>query len=323
MSAAAPYSCGKIQELKKVKGKVVANGAAARALLQKLADRVQPIMNLHKWSVGTLREFYPGNAGLLGMNENRGSRILIRLRSATSADSFLPWHELLGTLLHELVHNEISSHSAAFYKMLDRLYDELDDFERRGITGPQSLPFSGKGRRLTDSTGFVARDLKSRRSAALAAAERRASLNAILPQGGKRLGGSQRGSSSLTAAQLRRRSLAAAERRISDEISCGCNGKVQLESRKRSASSGVVSRATQSKNKRTRHIPKAEVVHIDGEGSNEADDPHDNPQVRADAALAREIEQHQRLEFSKRKEMEAADEKLARALYLSSNPPGS
>lgn len=46
----------------------------------------------------------PGNAGL---NVNRGARIKVRLRQPGDKGSFLPYNSILGTLLHELVHNEI------------------------------------------------------------------------------------------------------------------------------------------------------------------------------------------------------------------------
>ena len=39
--------------------------------------------------------------GLLGMNVNRGQKILIRLRQPSDKTSFFPWEHLLGTMLHE------------------------------------------------------------------------------------------------------------------------------------------------------------------------------------------------------------------------------
>ena len=57
----------------------------ARRLLQRVADQVQPIMRAHGWRVASLQEFFPKNGGLLGMNVNRGGKILVRLRPARLA----------------------------------------------------------------------------------------------------------------------------------------------------------------------------------------------------------------------------------------------
>lgn len=53
-----------------------------------------------------------------------GRKIQVRLRRGTD-NSFYEFNHVLGTLLHELVHIEISAHSAAFYKMLDVLWEEV------------------------------------------------------------------------------------------------------------------------------------------------------------------------------------------------------
>lgn len=39
-------------------------------------------MEKRRWRVGKLAEFFPDNGGLLGLNVNRGQKILIRLRHA-------------------------------------------------------------------------------------------------------------------------------------------------------------------------------------------------------------------------------------------------
>jgi hypothetical protein len=43
---------------------------------------VNPLLQKRGWRVKLLCEFFPKNAGLLGMNVNRGSKILLRLRPA-------------------------------------------------------------------------------------------------------------------------------------------------------------------------------------------------------------------------------------------------
>jgi hypothetical protein len=70
-------------------------------------------------------EFYPTNGSLLGLNVNGGARIMIRLRPSHNRHEFLPWESLLGTLVHELVHNAIGEHSYDFYQMVDSLGEEV------------------------------------------------------------------------------------------------------------------------------------------------------------------------------------------------------
>lgn len=88
------------------------------------------------------------NPGLLGLNYNRGQKILLRLRPHESPGAFMDMESILGcvlcrrfaslvspacpphahahhthdknrTMLHELVHNEISEHSDRFYTRLE------------------------------------------------------------------------------------------------------------------------------------------------------------------------------------------------------------
>ena len=73
----------------------------AEVLLQRMASLVKPIMRKRGWTVQTLREFFPGNPMLLGLNVNRGKEIKIRLRPASNKKTFFPEHDLIGTLLHE------------------------------------------------------------------------------------------------------------------------------------------------------------------------------------------------------------------------------
>ena len=110
MAPALPHKCWEVNALKRRP-----RSDEAQVLLQRLADQVEPIMRAHQWRCTKLTEFVPKNAGLLGMNVNR-TKIMVRLRPAGALESFYPYEHLLGTLLHELVHMQISAHSAAFYK---------------------------------------------------------------------------------------------------------------------------------------------------------------------------------------------------------------
>ena len=86
------------------------NQKEAFALLDRAAAQVQPIMSKHKWTVAKLVEFYPKNAGLLGLNVNKGAQVKVRLRRGGDKNSFLPYNDVLGTLLHELCHNTHGNH---------------------------------------------------------------------------------------------------------------------------------------------------------------------------------------------------------------------
>ena len=87
----------------------------AQDLLQKIHDQVLPILIARKWKVHRLQEFYPKNENLLGMNVNRGWKIMIRLRDPYDENHFYPYTEVLGTMLHELVHMKIGPHNASFF----------------------------------------------------------------------------------------------------------------------------------------------------------------------------------------------------------------
>lgn len=78
---------------------------AADALhtLRKAASCVKPLMRKRGWRVGVLSEFVPEQANLLGLNINRGEQIQIRLRYAGDLNQFLPFDQVLDTLLHEYV----------------------------------------------------------------------------------------------------------------------------------------------------------------------------------------------------------------------------
>eukprot|EP00639_Heterosigma_akashiwo_P028201 CAMPEP_0194673506 /NCGR_PEP_ID=MMETSP0295-20121207/7095_1 /TAXON_ID=39354 /ORGANISM="Heterosigma akashiwo, Strain CCMP2393" /LENGTH=131 /DNA_ID=CAMNT_0039557447 /DNA_START=159 /DNA_END=551 /DNA_ORIENTATION=- len=114
--------------------------------------KVEPILKRRRWKIRLLCEFQPKDRGLLGMNVNRGQKVLIRMRPAHNPNSFYPYEHLLGTMLHEMAHMEIGPHNAAFQKLWDDLWDEVeqlmdDSFQRAKI--PEPTPsFSGVGHRL-------------------------------------------------------------------------------------------------------------------------------------------------------------------------------
>ncbi|KAL2154394.1 hypothetical protein VTH82DRAFT_3070 [Thermothelomyces myriococcoides] len=114
-------------------------------LLKRLAALVKPIMQARKWKVGTLSEMYPPEANLWGLNVNR-NHILIRLRSPHDCNQFLPFEQLIDTMLHELCHLVHGPHDHKFNALWDELRKELEQLMMKGHTGETN--FTGQGRRL-------------------------------------------------------------------------------------------------------------------------------------------------------------------------------
>lgn len=67
-------------------------------------------MQTHKFAVGVLTELAPHeHPGLLGLNENAGQAIKLRLRT-DKYDGFRLYSEVRRVLCHELTHNVWSDH---------------------------------------------------------------------------------------------------------------------------------------------------------------------------------------------------------------------
>lgn len=120
-------------------------GAEALHMLRKIASIVKPIMRQRNWRVGTLAEFYPSEARLLGLNTNHGDRIDLRLRYPGDENQFLPMDEIVDTMLHELCHIVHGPHSNHFFALWAKLRDEHQALTAKGYTGEG---FLGKGDRL-------------------------------------------------------------------------------------------------------------------------------------------------------------------------------
>ena len=116
----------------------------ALSILKDIAHRVSYLMREHKFKVDQLVEFYPKNKRLLGMNVNRGAKIMLRLRQPFNEEEFLPREDILGTMLHELTHNVYGPHNALFYKKLDELTARTWVIESQGLYDG----FIGRGRKL-------------------------------------------------------------------------------------------------------------------------------------------------------------------------------
>ncbi|KAL9262897.1 DNA-dependent metalloprotease WSS1-like protein [Drosera capensis] len=187
----------------------------AKRILERIAKQVQPIMRKRKWRGKVLSEFFPNNPSLLGLNVGGGVQVKLRLRRPNREWDFIPYNQVLDTMLHELCHNAHGPHNASFYQLWDELRKECEELISKGITGTAE-GFDLPGRRLG---GFSRQPpLPALRQTALAAAQKRQNLGALLPSGPQRLGGDKNIMSALSPIQA---AAMAAERRIQDEIWCG------------------------------------------------------------------------------------------------------
>ncbi|KAF1788577.1 WLM domain [Phytophthora cactorum] len=195
--------------------------AQAQQLLERLAAAVLPILTRRRFRVRRLREFFPKDGALLGMNVNRGAKIYVR-RSETEANArvVLSYEALLETLLHELTHMVHGPHNEAFYQYLEELKQEMEALMVRGLVGEEDIRFAdaGAGQRLGGNNISV-----PIRVAAVLAAKRREQYNSLLGgQTSRRLGSTSSGASNevLDPEALRRKMLEAAERRRRDYEHC-------------------------------------------------------------------------------------------------------
>eukprot|EP00968_Pinguiococcus_pyrenoidosus_P022554 scaffold3300_cov239-Pinguiococcus_pyrenoidosus.AAC.1 len=173
-------------------------------------------MERRSWHVKSLEEFLPTNPGLLGLNVNRRQAIKVRLRRNGSL-SFLPYEDILGTVLHELCHIVFSKHDKQFFALLDELWTEIETGASRlpAASAREPVAFSGSGKAVGGARKAATRDeMRSRR---LEAAQKRQKIQDLGKGSGRRLGG--RPLERLSPAELRRRVRAAAERRrVADTI---------------------------------------------------------------------------------------------------------
>lgn len=174
--------------------------------LRKIASLVKPIMRQRNWRVGTLCEFYPAEANLLGLNINRNEKICLRLRYPGDERQFLPIEQVTDTMLHELCHYVHGPHDEHFHALWDQLRDEHEALVRKGYTGEG---FLSDGKRL----GGQRIPMHEARRRARAAAEKR---KALTTGSGQKLGGAP----VMRGVDIRRVIADAAQRRIDIEKGC-------------------------------------------------------------------------------------------------------
>ncbi|GIL89244.1 hypothetical protein Vretifemale_17094 [Volvox reticuliferus] len=173
--------------------------------------------------------FQQANPHLLGLNIGGGGgrtrEIKVRLRPARDPNSFLPYESVLGTMLHELVHNVRGPHDSAFYKLLDEITAECEELMARGVGGT-GVGFDGPSCGRLGSHAFIPLHNPERgrlRDYALKAAEERAKRQRIMPTGPRRLGhGDGDGGHLQRYATPAEAAAAAAERRCRDNRWCPC-----------------------------------------------------------------------------------------------------
>ncbi|KAJ5280513.1 hypothetical protein N7478_005885 [Penicillium angulare] len=180
--------------------------AEALMILRKVASIVKPIMRQRAWRVGALCEFYPRQSNLLGINVNSGQKICLRLRYASDQRQFLPFEQVLDTMLHELCHIVHGPHNRDFHALWNQLRDEHEELVIKGYTGEG---FLSQGKRL----GGARIPLDEARRQARSAAEQRLVRS---KKSGQRLGGAP----VLRGTDMRKVRADAAQRRI--EVMNGC-----------------------------------------------------------------------------------------------------
>jgi hypothetical protein len=97
------------------------------------------VCQLHGFQVGELTELLPHeHPNLLGLNENMGQRISLRLRTQTY-DGLIAYRETRKVLLHELAHNKINSHPPEFKTLNSELNAQVAAYERKVKQGTKYL----------------------------------------------------------------------------------------------------------------------------------------------------------------------------------------
>lgn len=109
--------------------------------LQKLSTdpAVVHVCQLHGFQVGELTELLPHeHPNLLGLNENMGQRISLRLRTQ-NYEGLIAYREVRKVLLHELAHNKVNEHPPAFKILNSELNAQVEAYERQVRQGTNHL----------------------------------------------------------------------------------------------------------------------------------------------------------------------------------------
>ena len=110
--------------------------------MQKLSTdpAVVHVCQVHGFQVGEFTELLPHeHPNLLGLNENMGQRISVRLRTTNHYDGLIPYRDTRSVLLHELAHNKVNDHPPEFKILNSELNAQVEAFERRVQQGTNYL----------------------------------------------------------------------------------------------------------------------------------------------------------------------------------------
>lgn len=195
--------------------------SSALHLLKKIASLVKPLMRARGWRVRELGEFYPEQQNLLGLNINRGAKILLRLRYPSDKSLFMPVEQITDTMLHELAHIVHGPHDGKFQALWDQLRDEHEGLVLKGYTGEG---FLSEGRRLGGGSGSGSSSsrralipMHEARRLAREQAEKRKVQQTLGAGSGQRLGGAR----ARPGEDIRRVIVEAVERRNKTLKGCG------------------------------------------------------------------------------------------------------
>lgn len=117
------FKVGKISTLGLV------NDDVAQGYMTHIMQRLEFILQTRGWYVHHLREFYPRSLRLLGLNVQKGEEICIRFRIPGCKQQFLPFPEVMCTVLHELAHCLCSRHDKKFWELYASLVLECERLE--------------------------------------------------------------------------------------------------------------------------------------------------------------------------------------------------
>ncbi|KAJ3502467.1 hypothetical protein NLJ89_g8876 [Agrocybe chaxingu] len=130
----------------------LSNPDTALALLKRLSEdsAIRHVMEKHKFAVGLLTELAPHeHPKLLGLNQNAGQTILLRLRT-DKYDGFRLYKDIRMVLCHELTHNVWGDHdenantfhdlpNLQFKELNSKLNREVAEYERSVSAGTHYL----------------------------------------------------------------------------------------------------------------------------------------------------------------------------------------
>ena len=102
----------------------------AQYYLYEINRKIEPILLKRGWKILVLKEFFPPNKNLLGLNVDNGQEVSIRLRYHHDNNQFIPFDEVMNTVLHEIAHCSISEHSAAFWSLHRDLVSDYENNEK-------------------------------------------------------------------------------------------------------------------------------------------------------------------------------------------------